>query len=192
MDDLTTGDITSIVSVILVGIGVYLTFRKSRKNALTESKNEGVQEGTVESFMDATKEQLEKLNKNFSRLNERFSYFSNVVSAELGITLYLKSESPIVLTEPGEELAKEVSAKEWVDRVSGTLKEKVKDLDAYGIQDFCFEYVDKDEDQYSDEEQKVIRDSAFKRGISTYYVRQVLAIKLRDRLLEEAGLKAPK
>ena len=65
------------------------------------------------------------------------------------------------------------------------------DLDAYGIQDFCFEYVDRDENQYSPEEEKVIRDSAFKRGISTYYIRQVLAVKLRDSLLKEAGLEAP-
>ena len=184
-------DIASIVTVVLLGIGLYLTFRKSRKNDLTQSKDEGVEEGTVKSFMDDTKEQLEKLSKSVFRLNERFSYFSNRVSTELGITLFLESKSPIVLTEPGEELAEEVSAQEWVDRVSGTLKEEIKDLDAYGIQDFCFEYVDRDENQYSPEEEKVIRDSACKRGISTYYIRQVLSVKLRDSLLKEAGLEAP-
>lgn len=189
MDHTIIGFITLFVTFILGVFGLYWTLRKDIRKGYTE---EGERREAIKSFMESTKDQLVNLNKRFLRLEERFSYFSNRVSAELGITLFLESKSPIVLTEPGEELAEEVSAQEWVDRVSGTLKEEVKDLDAYGIQDFCFEYVDKEENQYSDEEQKVIRDSAFKRGISTYYIRQVLAIKLRDRLLEEAGLEAPK
>ena len=188
MDGITVGFISLFVTIVLGVFGLYWTLRKDIRKEYTE---EGERREAIKSFMEGTKGQLVNLNKRFLRLEERFSYFSNRISAELGITLFIESKSPIVLTESGEELAEEVSAQEWVDRVSGTLKEEVKDLDAYGIQDFCFEYVDREENQYNPEEEKVIRDSAFKRGISTYYIRQVLAIKLRDKLLKEAGLEAP-
>lgn len=190
MGSLTVGEITSIVSVVLVGIGVLVTYLTWRSNTTKQSKKDGEREGTVNAFMETTEKQLSDLDKRVFRLDERFFYFSNAISAKLGIPLYYETKSPIVLTKAGKELAKEIEAQEWVDKVSGILKEKVTGLDAYGIEVFCFEYVD-DEDQYSDEEEKVIRASAYKRGIRAFDVRRVLAIELRDRLLKEAGLEDP-
>ena len=192
MGSLTVGEITSIVSVVLVGIGVLVTYLTWRSNTTKQSKKDGEREGTVNAFMETTEKQLSDLDKRVFRLDERFFYFSNAISAKLGIPLYYETKSPIVLTKAGKELAKEIEAQEWVDKVSGILKEKVTGLDAYGIEVFCFEYVDdEDQDQYSDEEEKVIRASAYKRGIRAFDVRRVLAIELRDRLLKEAGLEDP-
>ena len=194
---MTTEIVLSIISVAIslivavsVGISVVISNSRLRSDLQDRYKKEGVWKGKVDAFMESTKEQFSNLDKRLSSLEDKFMSLCNELSAILGCRLY-KSESPIVLTEQGEILAKEIKAKEWIDRVSVTLQNDIKGLDAYGIQNFCFEYVEKDENQYSEEEKKMIRASAYKRGISTGDVRRVLAIELRDRLLKEARLEAP-
>ena len=151
MSSLTVGEITSMASAILVGIGVFVTYRMWRNNIVTQSEKDGEWKERVTTILGNLKEQVAHPNKKFSNLEEHFSDFQNTISAHLRTPPY-KSKSPVVLTEWGDALAKEISAQEWIDKVSGSLKEKVKGLDARGIQDFCFEYVEST-DQYSDEEQ---------------------------------------
>lgn len=169
------GLVIAAVSALFVGLSTLVTYRIWRNSTRAKDEEDGKWKGRVDTL-------LEKIEKDLFDLRQ-------IVFARLGIPLVI-SKSPLRLTEFGKSVSEEIGALSWIERVSNTLKEEVKGMDAYGIQDFCFEYVE-NTDQYNDEEQRAIRNSAYKRGIKAKDVRRVLAIELRDKLLENAGLEAP-
>ena len=61
---------------------------------------------------------------------------------------------------------------------------------AYEIQEFSFDYVE-NELTPSEDERKAMRRTAYEQGARMEQIRRVLAIELRDKLLERAGLEAP-
>lgn len=93
----------------------------------------------------------------------------------------ITSSSPLRLTELGKTISKGIDAPTWADRIVLSLQH-VQDMEAYEIQDFCFEYV-KDELALSKEEIRLIRSVAYENGVKEEQVRRVLAIEIRDKLL---------
>ena len=71
-----------------------------------------------------------------------------------------------------------------------TLFDQVQGKDAYEVQNFCLEYVES-ADLDSVAEQRAIHKAAGQPGLGANDIRCVLAIVLRDKLLQEAGLEAP-
>ena len=130
------------------------------------------------------------MNALLERIRSDLDEVRQIVFARFGVPL-LASRSPLRLTKLGRTVSVEIDASAWVDRVAGSLEASIEGKDAYEIQTFCFEYVE-DTDQYSDEEQRSIRNTAFQRGLRASDVRSVLAIELRDQLLEKVGLEAPR
>lgn len=189
MNGLTTGEITLIVTFVLGVIGILISNSRLRKDLRSEYREEGEWRGTVNSFMESTETRLSQFEKELSDLRKSFASLCNQLSAIFRMPLVF-GQSPLGLSERGKSVSKEIGAQAWVDKVAVTLEEKVKGMDAYGIQMFCFKYVE-DENQYTEEEERIIRASAYKRGDKVSDIRQVLAIELRDRLLKEAGLEAP-
>ena len=98
--------------------------------------------------------------------------------------------SPLRLTDYGRELLAGINGKGWAIRLASALEERVGGMEAYEIQDFCFAYVEDDLDP-SEEEQAVMRRTAYEKAARMKQVRRVLAIELRDRLLELSGLETP-
>ncbi|MCY3599851.1 MAG: hypothetical protein OXN85_07760 [Gemmatimonadetes bacterium] len=116
-----------------------------------------------------------KIDQIFSRLDR--------------LTPVSAGQSPVRLTDLGKRISQELDASAWAGRLAVPLEKHLAGKDAYEIQVFCFDHVEQVE--YSDEEQKTIRRSAYNHGIDTWEVRRVLAIELRDKLLAIAGLVAP-
>ncbi len=101
----------------------------------------------------------------------------------------LSRQSPLRLNDLGKAISQEVGGVEWARRVVNSLTDWIEGKDAYQIQEYCFEFVEGF--AYTDQELSRIRDSAYRNGLPTEQIRRVLAVELRDKLLEMAGLEAP-
>ena len=195
--------ITSIAAAVFAGLSVLVAFFMWRSGTRAQTKEDGRWEGEVKSSLNTFDKKLNTFDKNLNAFDKNLNKFekrlSRVEDQIAGLYNYLltifgpkviKSESPIVLSELGESISEEIAAQVWADKVSKTLVEEVKGKDSYEIQIFCFQYVEETA-EYSDEEQRAIHDSAYKLGIKASDVRRVLAVELRDKLLEHVSLEAP-
>lgn len=100
------------------------------------------------------------------------------------------SGSPRRLTDFGEAISRNIQAKEWAGKIAPTLDDEITGKLPYEVQDFCFAYVE-DRLSMTVEQEKKTKACAYERGIDVNKVLRVLAIELRDILLEKAGLSAP-
>lgn len=93
--------------------------------------------------------------------------------------------SPFTLTDLGKRISEELSAKDWAARIAPDLRASVTGKEPYEIRDFCYVYV-RDTLVVSETQEAEIRRSAYENGVDRVQVLNVLAIELRDRLLEDS------
>ena len=98
--------------------------------------------------------------------------------------------SPLRLTDFGRALSDGIAGAEWATRIADAVAPQITGMEAYDIQEFSFAYVENDLAP-SDDERKAMRRTAYEQGARMEQIRRVLAIELRDKLLELAGLGAP-
>ena len=90
-------------------------------------------------------------------------------------------ESPSQLTDLGKKVSEEIQASDWAKETAPAVAFEVTGKHPYEVQEFCLEYVKK-EDILSEEMQ--VKTSAFENGIQKEQVLRVLAVELRDNLLQ--------
>ncbi len=164
----------------LNGLGERLNGLDGRLNGL-DGRLDRVEGGLdkVEGRLDCVERKIETNSTAINQLRQIVFTRFNIPS--------VTSESPLRLSELGKTLSEEIDAEAWVERIADQLKVNVAGKDAYEIQSFCFDYVE-NTDQYSDQERRIIHKVAYQRGIMAEEIRRVLAIELRDKLLEHTGL----
>ncbi len=140
----------------------------------------------VEGRLDKVDERLDRVDRKIETNSTAINQLRQIVFTRLNIPS-VTSESPLRLSELGKTLSEEIDAEAWVERIADQLKVSVAGKDAYEIQSFCFDYVE-NTDQYSDQERRTMHKVAYQRGIMAEEIRRVLAIELRDKLLEHTGL----
>ena len=91
--------------------------------------------------------------------------------------------SPLELTDLGKDISKEIQAFQWAKETAPALVNEVADKHPYEIQEFCLGYVRGKVLPESMEEK--VKTSAYKRGLDKEQVLRVLAVELRDCLLNE-------
>ena len=91
--------------------------------------------------------------------------------------------SPIRLTELGKSISNELEALTWAKQTATLLQNRVVGKHPYEIQNFCFDYVAK-ESVLPEGMNEKIKSCAYENGITTEQVLEVLAVELRDELLE--------
>lgn len=96
----------------------------------------------------------------------------------------IDAQSPMRLNDLGRKITEAVDAPAWAKRTAADLRERVEGKSPYDIQQFCFDYVN-NEFRPDAEQDAVIKDCAFKNGVPVSGVLDVLAIELRDVLLED-------
>ena len=94
--------------------------------------------------------------------------------------------SPTRLTEFGKRVSVCVDAKGITEQLAKKVQEEVKGKTNYQIQTYCEEYI-QDKFEPSDETDLLFEKCAFENGIKIQQINIVLAIELRDRLLEMQG-----
>ncbi|MDE2645691.1 MAG: hypothetical protein OXI05_07635 [Bacteroidota bacterium] len=104
-------------------------------------------------------------------------------------SILLESKSPLGLNKKGQEISKELNAVAWAKKNAEKVLVEVREKDAYDIQEFSFKYATK-ENHYTLDELALIRKVAYQNGVFEGDVQIVLAIELRDELLELRGMEA--
>ena len=179
----------SVLSAVFVGISTFVAYRMWRSSSRSQIEEDGKWKGRVDTLLERIGEDLERMGKELERVGKELAELRQIVFSRFSIPV-TTHKSPLRLSDFGETISKEITAQAWVERVADSLDERIKGMDAYEIQELCFQYVEST-NEYSNEEKQVIRDSAYKRGVKTKDIRRVLAIELRDKLLKNTGIEPP-
>lgn len=155
----------------------------------------GIWIGKVNSDRQNFKEFMEKVREDFKEVRNDIRELRNDIKevrndikeifARLGPNLTTKS-SPTRLTEFGKTVAECVDAKGITEQLAKKIQEEVKGKTNYQIQSYCEEYI---RDEFEPSEETVLRfeECAFENGLKIREINIVLALELRDRLLEMQG-----
>ena len=115
------------------------------------------------------------------------------MTASRGKGIY-RSDSPVSLSEYGESLSKKIDVKFITDRYKEQLTKKAKkqEMNAYQIQQSCFNFaqnqIPKDLEENSKEQYDQLADVAFNEGIQIRDLMRVLGLILRDQVLEACDI----
>ena len=94
--------------------------------------------------------------------------------------------SPLRLTQLGDEVAEDLKAAAWARAVAQDLQAEVTGSRPDQIHEFCFSYVH-DKYQPDTDLERAISIAAYEKGIDKIEVLNVLAVVLRDQLLEQVA-----
>ena len=127
-------------------------------------------------FMGKVEEQMGKIEKQIGKMFERLPRPRTIAS-----------DSPLRLTEMGEEIAARLNASEVIEKcIAEDVLGPVAGKTSLKIQEMSFAYF-RETFVPSDDLEKIIEACAFDNGISREDVLDVLAIELRDALLRQVG-----
>ena len=102
----------------------------------------------------------------------------------------IASKSPLRLTKIGKKVSDTLNMPSMAETLVPILKSRVAGMSPYDIQEFCFDYI-RDEHKPNAEDEKRIKDCAYDNGLDRDDVMDVLAIMLRDKLLEPQEATQP-
>ena len=94
------------------------------------------------------------------------------------------SGSPIQLTDLGKRISEKIDAKNLAGEFSQELFNEVKDKSPYEIQEFCINYVKSKKSIWTSNQLLEFGNCAYENGIPLDQVFDVIAVELRDNLLE--------
>jgi hypothetical protein len=105
----------------------------------------------------------------------------------------VKAQSPISLTEYGNEVAGQLQVPERINRnwtkIFQHLEQALQSKNAYDIQQYCMEKIAVQPELFFDKDDiNAMKDVAFREGDSFFAYCQVIGILVRDRYLKEKGI----
>lgn len=170
--------------------GVVVAWEKLRRADQDRTKSQGRWEGEADADRALFKDFMERVDDSIEQVKSDVNEVRTYLIERFG-PLRIRPQSPLQLTMFGEEISERAAASQWVSRVvGGNIMHSVKARDAYEIQKICFDYA-ADPSHYNKEETTIIHGVAYEKGLKADEVRQVLAIVLRDAILERTGLVPP-
>ena len=131
----------------------------------------------VDKRMQRVDERMEKVDERMEKFDKRIDDILNRLSPPPTIT-----ESPIRLSELGEQISKNVGAKAWAAEVAQELVDQTKGMNPFEVQTLSFEHAKSFEP--GDELLAKMQQSAYESGLDLEGVERVLGVELRDHLLQ--------
>jgi len=110
----------------------------------------GVWKGSVDTDRTNFKEFMAEIKEIFDQIFSRLP------------PLLVANTNPLSLTDLDKNISNQLSATQWADKTAIVVLEKIKE--PYDIQEFSFEYAQKD-DSYSENERTLTRNVAYENGI---------------------------
>lgn len=159
----------SVVALVTVAV---LLFKGGRWVGMMEEFK-----GKVRSEQAEIKEAIKEIRNDIKEIFRRLP------------TKPLSETSPLTLTDKGRKMLAEIDGGGWARELAATLFEKVAGMDEYQIQEFCFDFVRQNLTP-TDEQEAKIRKCAYENASDREETLKVLAVELRDVLLEKTG-KSP-
>lgn len=145
-------------------------------------------------------EDVDDLKKGFEKFTNQFDdHFLEKLAAKVvnilntKYSLVTQNESPVSLTKLGKEIGDNVDAEGIASNYIERYKAEHpgwKNMNAYRIQQTCFEFCVEDKlgSLLSEQEQKTLEDDAYQRGIELSNTFRVIGIVMRDKVLKEMGI----
>ncbi len=109
---------------------------------------------------------------------------------------YSLSHSPLSITDKGREMMKRLGVEEmfqrnW-ERIDRYIDENVKDKNAYDVDSFCLEHAVVFPEKFlAKEEVSILKDDAYKEGLSLTSYMRVIAVLSRDKYLGVHNIEIP-
>lgn len=153
------------ISVAFAIGGLIFAFGKWYGNVNSDRKS-------FKEFMREVKEDIGGMQEKIDRILDRTFPPSRLIT----------SKSPLSLTDLGEEVAEDLNAEDWADKKALRVWEDVQEMEDYEVHEYCFDRVRTP--QFTGNMKGAIRKIAYEHGISTEDIYDVLAIVLRDVILE--------
>ena len=137
-------------------------------------------------WMGKKDEFAKNVGKGIDEIREDIKRIFRLLSRDMT----LESGSPLRLTDLGQAISKSLDAPDWAEKTAREISGKIPDTSAYGIQEYCFNFVKRTAVLGVDLDKKV-KETAYNNGIDIGRVQDVLAIELRNELLKIHGLEPP-
>lgn len=158
------------ITVTTIVLGAVITAVWWGGNANSRLKNLDTRTDGIMRVIEAIQKSIGDIHRDIGEL------FGRIPSATVG------ERSPLGLTELGLEISAELFVREWTDTVVAELAEKLQDKEEFEVHRFCIDYVDEMINSEPAWDRKVEK-SAYNHGLSRDKVSIVIAIELRDALL---------
>ena len=129
---------------------------------------------SFKTFMREVRDDIKEIRSHIIRIFQKLDPEASTV--ERG--------SHLRLSKLGRDLSDRLDAKDWAKRAAPTLGDAVMGMTPYQLQDFCFEYVGSLTFEDNEDLLIHIQACAFDHGLTERQVRDVLAVELRDLILQ--------
>ncbi len=86
---------------------------------------------------------IEHIKENLDKLEKKYEKIHDMLFGAVGYQL-VRISSPLTLTDFGTEISKQISADEIAGKYANKLLPETKDLNAYQVQEYCFNYCKED------------------------------------------------
>lgn len=157
-------DWVTISAVLVIG-GIIFAFGKWYGSVNSDRK-------FFKEFMSEIRKDIKEIRTNIEEIFRR-----------LPVRPLITAKSPLSLTEFGEIVAEELDAEDWADNLAYEVWENVQGMKDYEVHEYCFDNVRTDD--FTGYIRDTIKEVAYENGINTDGVYDVLAIVLRDTILEK-------
>ena len=97
----------------------------------------------------------------------------------------VSSDSPLRLTKFGTEIAEDIEAQSWAERLAPSLMHELGGKEPFEIDRFCIDYVE----NLGPEWDRKIAKSSYEFGIEESGIKSVLQVVLREEILKIVGPK---
>ena len=141
--------------------------------------------GDVTAFKGAAQETFTSIKNTLSSLDMTLTNLDGDLRAIMrGLpSLTVERGSTLRLTELGRQVSRSVAASALIERVAVDILDDVLEMEPYDIQAFCFDCI-RNKLALSVDERNQLKACAFEHGVDLQQVLDVLALELRDMLLE--------
>ncbi len=135
--------------------------------------------GAIDTKINGLEGRIGELAQQIANLTTRFDSF--ILSGRRDSPAAVKNASPVVLTDTGEDIARDIKADAFAQEVGPKVLSRVRGKEEFEVYEFCQHYV---LNELSQQWERNTAKVAYQRGTDAIFIRQVPAVVLRDKLLE--------
>ena len=151
-----------------------------------EHRNMDTRLTRVETSAEFLQKSIEDLTKNLQ-----------IGNRQLILGNYTHNHSPLSITPKGREMMQRLGVEEMFERnwerIDRYIDENVKDKNAYDVDQFCQEQAVVFPERFlAKEEVNVLKDDAYKEGLSLTSYMRVIAVLARDKYMTVHNIEVPK
>ena len=163
--------ISAVAGSLIAALAAVSLVRLIYKARLEKAEKKAEWKGRTDESVSNLKTTLANIEEYLRRLFERGLQERMVVS-----------RSPVNLNEFGEAVSEHLGAKDWAQKEASGLQSKFKGQEPFEIYEAVQQYV-QDDKRFSPEFLRKIRETAYEKNVEIIQIRVVLAIELRDALV---------